>query len=182
MSIKRIQTVVAAVLMLSLLSPSVWAATKGEIDAGVKSTLKLFKNTVGGGSILLKKSKGALIFPEIIKGGLGFGGEYGEGALQIKRRTVGYYSTAAVSVGLQFGVQSKSMVILFLDSKELKKFRNSDGWKAGVDGSVAVIEWGAGKDVSTLDSEKPVVAFIFNNQGLMYNLTIEGSKFTKIDR
>jgi len=179
---KMMRSVAVVTLMLLMMSPSAWAATKAEINAGIKATLKLFNKQVPGGSVLLKSSKGALVFPEIVKGGLGIGGEYGEGALMINGRTVSYYSTAAVSVGFQFGVQTKSMVVLFLSTKELKKFRNSKGWKAGVDGSVAVVEWGAGKDVSTLDAEKPIVAFIFNNKGLMYNLTIEGSKFTKIKR
>ncbi|MDH3354134.1 MAG: YSC84-related protein [Chromatiales bacterium] len=168
--------------MLLFLTPSAQAATKAEINAGVKATLKLFKKKVPGGSSLIKRAKGSLIFSEIVKGGLGIGGEYGEGALMVKGRTVDYYSTASLSVGFQFGVQTKSMVVLFLNSNELKKFRNSDGWKAGVDGSVAVVEWGAGKDIATLGEDKPIVAFIFNNQGLMYNLTIEGSKFTKLKR
>jgi len=178
---KMIRIVFLASFML-LLTTSVWGATKAEIDSGVEAALKRFNQQVPGGSELLKKSKGALIFPEIVKGGLGVGGEYGEGVLQIQGRTVDYYNSAAVSVGFQFGVQTKSMVVLFLKTSELEAFRSSEGWKAGVDGSVAVVEWGTGKDISTLDAKKPIVAFIFNNQGLMYNLTIEGSKFTKIKR
>lgn len=182
MKIKMMRVVGMVTLMLLMITPSAWAATKVEIDAGVKATLKIFNNEVPGGSTLLKKAKGALVFPEIVKGGLGIGGEYGEGALMLNGRTVAYYSTAAISIGFQLGVQVKSMVVLFLKSEELKQFRNSKGWKAGVDGSVAVVEWGAGKDISTLDAKKPIVAFIFNNKGLMYNLTIEGSKFTRIER
>lgn len=182
MKMMSMRTVVAASLLWLVLAPSAGAATRAEIDAGVEATLKIFNKEVLGGSTLLKKASGALVFPEILKGGLGIGGEYGEGALMINGRSVDYYSTAAVSVGFQLGVQSKSMVVLFLDAKELKSFRGSKGWKAGVDGSVAVAEWGAGKDVSTLNAEKPIVAFIFNNQGLMYNLTLEGSKFTKLKR
>ena len=182
MKINMIKTMAVSILSLMLLSPAAWSATKTEINAGVKATLKTFHREVPAGSALIKKAKGVLVFPEIVKGGLGIGGEYGEGALMIGGRTVEYYNSAAVSVGFQFGVQTKSMVILFMSSKELKKFRSSDGWKAGVDGSVAVVEWGAGKDMGTFDAKKPIVAFIFNNQGLMYNLTIEGSKFTKIKR
>ncbi|HEA26038.1 MAG TPA: hypothetical protein ENH92_02855, partial [Ectothiorhodospiraceae bacterium] len=163
------RSVAVVTLMLLVMSPSAWAATKAEINAGVKTTLKLFNKQVPGGSVLLKSSKGALVFPEIVKGGLGIGGEYGEGALMIKGRTAAYYSTAAVSVGFQFGVQTKSMVVLFLSTKELKKFRNSKGWKAGVDGSIAVIEWGAGEDINTMDINDPVIGIVFNNKGLMYN-------------
>lgn len=62
----------------------------------------------------------------------------------------------------------------------MKDFRKSDGWKAGVDGSVAVIKWGVGEDINTTDIKDPIIGFVFNNKGLMYNLTLEGLKFTKI--
>ena len=80
------------------------------------------------------------------------------------------------------GAQSKSVVLVFLENQALSDFRKSDGWKAGVDGSVAVIEWGVGEDINTVDIKDPVVGIVFNNKGLMYNLTLEGSKFSKIDR
>jgi lipid-binding SYLF domain-containing protein len=69
-----------------------------------------------------------------------------------------------------------------MNSKALGDFRKSDGWKAGVDGSIAVVEWGAGEDINTVDIEDPVVGFVFSNKGLMYNLTLEGSKFTRLDK
>jgi len=158
------------------------AASAQEIDIGVKGALDRFRKEVTGGQEFLNKSVGVLVFPEVFKAGIGVGGEYGEGALRINSKTVAYYSTAAASVGLQFGGQMKTEVIVFLSQKALDEFRKSDGWKAGVDGSVALVEWGAGKDISTMDIKDPVVAFVFDNKGLMYNLTLEGSKFTKIDR
>ena len=97
-------------------------------------------------------------------------------------KTVQYYSTAAASIGFQLGAQSKSVVVVFLDTQALEEFRNSEGWKAGVDGSVALIKWGVGEDINTIDIKDPVVGFVFSNKGLMYNLTLEGSKFNKIDR
>jgi lipid-binding SYLF domain-containing protein len=73
-------------------------------------------------------------------------------------------------------------VIVFLTESSLSSFRKSDGWKAGVDGSIADIEWGVGEDINNIDIKDPVVGFVVNNKGLMYNLTLEGSKFTKIKR
>ncbi len=40
--------------------------------------------------------------------------------------------------------------------------------KAGVDGSVAVIKWGVGEDINTLDIKDPLVGFVFCNKGLMF--------------
>ena len=158
------------------------AASAQKINIGVKNTLKRFSKEISGGSEFLKDAKGVLVFPSVIKAGFGIGGEYGEGALRISGKTVEYYNTAAASIGLQLGAQSKSIVLAFLTNKALSNFRKSKGWKAGVDGSVALLKWGVGEDINTVDIKDPIVGFVFSNKGLMYNLTIEGSKFSKIDR
>jgi lipid-binding SYLF domain-containing protein len=174
---------VLALLFSSLLLPlNSHAASSTEIDIGVTETLKKFKQEVAGGSQFLAKANGVLVFPKVLKAGFGIGGEYGEGALLIGGKTVDYYSTAAASIGLQLGAQSKSLVIVFMNEQSLSYFRNSKGWKAGVDGSVAVVEWGAGEDINTIDIEDPIVGFVFSNKGLMFNLTLEGSKFTKLNK
>ena len=97
-------------------------------------------------------------------------------------KTVDYYSTAAASVGFQLGAQAKSIVVIFTEESALKKFRESEGWKVGVDGSVALVDIGVGKAVDTTNIRDPVIGFIFGQKGLMYNLTLEGSKFTKLDK
>ncbi len=172
-----------SLLTIGLILPQeAMSASAKEIDIRVDAALKRFKKDVEGGKEFLKKADGVLVFPKVIKAGAIIGGEYGEGALRIKGKTKQYYSTASASLGFQLGAQSKSLVLVFLSKKALSDFRKSDGWKAGVDGSVAVIKWGAGEDINTIDMKDPIVGFVFNNKGLMYNLTIEGSKFSKIDR
>ncbi|MEM7209945.1 MAG: YSC84-related protein [Pseudomonadota bacterium] len=178
----RTWTFVVTLALVYWAPQQAFADSAAEIEAGVADTLALFKKEVKGGSEYLSKSAGVLVFPSVIKGGIGIGGEYGEGALRVGGKTVAYYSTASASIGLQFGIQEKSLVVVFKTNGALKSFRNSDGWKAGVDGSVAIAKWGAGEDVNTLEDQSPVVGFIIGNKGLMYNLTFEGSKFSRIDR
>jgi lipid-binding SYLF domain-containing protein len=91
-----------------------------------------------------------------------------------------YYSIASGSVGFQMGLQKTSYIIAFASEAALNNFRKSNGWEAGVDGSIAVAKWGAGKDIGSISFEKPIYAFVFGAKGLMYNLTLEGTKFTKI--
>ncbi|PIW45718.1 MAG: hypothetical protein COW18_11285 [Zetaproteobacteria bacterium CG12_big_fil_rev_8_21_14_0_65_54_13] len=158
------------------------AASAAEIDAKVTAALADFYKTVGGGKELAAKSRGMLVFPEVYKAGIGIGGEYGEGALRVGGKTVDYYNTAAASIGFQLGAQVKSQVILFMTKDALKKFRASDGWKAGVDGSVALATLGADGSVDSDTAQKPIIGFIFSNKGLMYNLTFEGTKMSKIKK
>ncbi len=93
-----------------------------------------------------------------------------------------YYNTAAASIGFQLGAQQKTVILVFMNDPALQQFRDSEGWKAGVDGSVAVVEWGVGEDINTTDIKDPIVGFVFSNKGLMYNLTLEGAKFTKLNK
>ena len=169
-------------LLLPLLHGEASAASAKEIDIRVDSALKRFKEKVGGAEAFLQEAKGVLVFPEVIKAGIGIGGEYGEGALRVGGETAAYYSTAAASIGFQLGAQKKSVILVFLEAGALKKFRASDGWEVGVDGSVALVELGAGGTIDSTVANQPIVAFVFGQKGLMYNLTLEGSKFTRLER
>jgi len=170
------------IILASLLTSLSQAASKAEIDAHTKETLKEFYKYSSAGKALAAKASGILIFPKVIKAGFGIGGEYGEGALLINKKPVAYYATAGASIGFQMGAQIKSQVILFMEPSALKSFRNSEGWKVGVDGSVAIANFGAGGEIDTKTLEQPVIGFIFSNKGLMYDLSLEGSKFTKLAR
>ena len=158
-------------LSLTLLAPVSYAKSAREIDASVDTALSVFKAKVFGAKEMLAKAKGVLVLAPVIRGGIGIGAEYGTGALRINGKTVDYYNTISGSIGFQLGGQAKKMFLLFMEDQALRDFRKSDGWKAGVDGSVALITIGADGSVDTTKTNQP---------GLMYNLTIEGSKFNKI--
>ena len=158
------------------------AASKEEIDAETREAVQAFYKHTAAGHELAKKAAAMLVFPNVIKAGIGIGGEYGEGALLVKGKTAAYYSIAAASIGFQLGAQARSQIVLFMNDKVLGDFRNSQGWKAGVDGSVALATLGAGGSIDSETAKKPIIGFIFSNKGLMYNLTFEGSKITRIDK
>ena len=169
-------------LALAAVHEPAHAASAQEIDIKVDAALERFKTEVQGGAKFLERAKGVLVFPEVLKVGFGIGGEYGEGALRIGGQTVDYYNTAGASFGFQLGAQLKTVVLVFLEQEALDNFRSSSGWEAGVDGSVALVELGAGKDINTVNIEDPIAGFVFSNKGLMYNLTLEGSKMTKLNK
>ena len=158
------------------------AASAADIDKDSNAAIVVFKEDVNGADVFLNQAAGYLIFPRVIKVGIGIGGETGEGALRVGGATVDYYRTSAGSFGFQLGAQAKSIVIAFMTVEALDKFRNSSGWKVGIDGSVALIDLGAGKTIDTGNIKDPVVGFIFGAKGLMYNLTLEGSKISKLDK
>ena len=172
----------ASMLMALLFSSAILAASASKIDSDASKALVVFREDVNGAEVFLDQAAGYLIFPRVIKVGIGLGAETGEGALRVGGQTVAYYRTTAGSIGFQLGAQAKSIVIAFMTKESLQKFRDSSGWKVGVDGSVALIDLGAGKTIDSNNIKDPVVGFIFGSKGLMYNLTLEGSKFSKLDK
>lgn len=158
------------------------AASAVEIDAKTNTALESFFNQAPAGKELADKAAGMLIFPSIVKAGMLVGGEYGEGALRVNGQTVEYYNTASGSIGLQVGLQQKSVIIMFMDKKALDDFRVSNGWEVGVDGSIALIHIGAGGEINTSTIQQPIIGFVFGQKGFMGNLTLEGTKMSKITR
>jgi lipid-binding SYLF domain-containing protein len=158
------------------------AATAKEIDVSVDVALDRFGREVNGAQEFLKAAKGVLVIPNVVQAGFIVGGEYGEGALRIDGKSVDYYNIVAASFGLQIGAQRKDIILLFIDEAALKKFRNSDNWQAGVDGTVTAVNVGAEGSVDTTKSNQPIVGFVCGQKGIMAGATLEGAKITKLKK
>jgi len=153
-----------------------------EINADANATLQSFVAQNPSARELGRKAAGILVFPSVIKAGIGLGGEYGEGVLIIRGEPAGYYNLVSASFGFQLGVQSRSVIIMFMTEEALAGFQNAYGWKVGVDGSIVVVTVGTGGSIDTDSLTSPVIAFILDPKGLMYNLSLEGSKISRITR
>ena len=171
---------VAALATLSLGATLSFAAARGDIDKDVTSTLSEFNALNEANAGLVKKAAGMLVFPHITKGGIGVAGEFGEGVLQVKGKTVGYYSVGGGSVGLTLGLAKRSEVIMFMTQDALDKFMKSDGWSIGADAGVTVVSTKLGADYDSMVQKSPILAFAFAGKGLIGDLSVEGSKITKI--
>ena len=182
----KIQWSVQVFLLIAVISAfsstHSFAKTAKEIDASVDVAIKRFYAQVGGADEFVKASKGMLVMPNVVKGAFIIGGEYGEGALRIGGKTVDYYNTVSGSIGLQIGGQAKDIIILFMTEEALNKFRKSEGWEAGVDGNVALINVGAGGRADTTTLKDPIVAFVFDAKGLIADISLKGAKFSKVDK
>jgi len=177
-----IRVVLLITVMSGFLSNDLVAKTAREIDVSVDVAIERFHKQVIGAKELIKASKGMLVMPNVVKGALILGGEYGEGALRIGGETVDYYNTVSGSIGFQIGGQAKDIILLFMTDEALNQFRASKGWEAGVDGNVALITIGAGERADTTTSKDPIVGFVFDAKGLIADLSIKGAKFTKLNK
>ena len=156
------------------------ASKRQAIDSSVDATLSRMYSTVKGSRELVAKSRGVLVFPNVLQAGLIVGGQSGNGALRVGGNTVGYYNTSSLSVGLQAGAQSKAIVFLFMTQEALDEFRGSDGWAAGAGASVALVKMGANGAVDSNTATAPIQVIVLTNAGLMGDVSINGTKVTKL--
>ncbi|MFT4067558.1 YSC84-related protein [Paraburkholderia sp.] len=157
------------------------ASKRQSINASVDGTLSKLFTTVQGSRELVSKARGVLVFPSVLQAGFIVGGQYGEGALRVGGATVGYYSTVSGSFGLQAGAQSKAIIFLFMTQDSLDKFRNADGWSAGADASVALVKVGANGAIDTTTATAPVQVFVLTNAGLMGDVSLQGTKVSRLN-
>jgi lipid-binding SYLF domain-containing protein len=178
----RLLTALIVALVMALLPAVASARDARKIDREVRAALDDLYEAQPATRNVLARASGVLVFPAVYKGAIGIGGEYGEGSLLERGRTTGYYNLASASIGFALGGQKRIQVIAFMDPAALARFKASDGWEAGVDGSVVVAEYGTSAQADTKQVNQPILGFILGEKGLMYNVSLEGSKITPIDR
>lgn len=157
------------------------AARRRSIDTASTSALSRLYEQVPDSRTMVGKARGVLVFPSVVSAGLVVGASHGDGQLRVGDRVDGYYSTTSASVGLQAGADSRAIFILFMTQAALDKFRNSKGWTAGADANVSMLKAGASAGVDTNTANQEVVGYVLTNAGLMANLTVDGTKISKLD-
>ncbi|MEO0343400.1 MAG: lipid-binding SYLF domain-containing protein [Pseudomonadota bacterium] len=182
MNLSRRQTLMALGASAAIAPTSVAAASREKIDARVRSAKSEMFNRYPFTQRLVNDAAGYLMLPRITKGGIFFGGAYGEGSLLIKGAPVDYYSFAAGSYGLQFGVASFSTALFLMNQRALGEFRRRDGWTLGVDLEAAVIDEGETVAIDTNTHQDSIYAISYSQKGLMLGASIEGGKYSRITR
>lgn len=182
MYIPRVRTLTILLTAVAVMSGAgaAMAKDRSELDGDARAALASLYGDSPTARVLGEKAKGILVFPNIVKAGFVVGAQGGDGVLLKKDATVGYYNTAAVSYGLQAGVQTYGFVLFFMSADVMTSFENSSGWEIGVGPSIVVVDAGAAKDMTTLTGKADIYSFIFDQKGLMAGLGLKGSKITKL--
>lgn len=169
-----------AILLITAPGQAARAASAAEIDTQVDIALDQLLRESETAQAVADRAVAVLVFPDIVKGGFGLGGQFGEGALRQAGVTTGYYNIAGASIGLQIGAQTFAQAMFFMTEEALAYLDKSAGFEIGADANVAFATEGLGYDVTTSTIQDPIIAFLFGQQGLMGGLTLEGSKITKV--
>jgi lipid-binding SYLF domain-containing protein len=171
----------AAIVSMSVMNQAN-AATAEDLDRDSMQALQTLYKTEPVAKTLSHTAKAVLVFPNIVKAGLVFGGSYGEGVLLEGSKVVDYYNSVTGSWGLQIGAQSYGYAVFLMTDNAVKYLKESKGWEIGVGPTVVVVDEGVAKNLSTSSLKDDAYAFIFSQQGLMAGVSIEGTKISKIDR
>jgi len=172
-------------VLVAVIMPAAWqvahAATTAE-ELAADSHAALHRLTEGNplAADLSRRAKAVLIFPNIVKAGLVFGGAYGEGVLMQGGRVDGYYNSVTASWGLQAGAQSYGYAVFLMTDKAAQYIHDTHGWEIGVGPTVVVVDAGVAKNLSSTTLKDDAYAFIFDQQGLMASVSIEGTKISRI--
>jgi lipid-binding SYLF domain-containing protein len=180
MKLKSLAASIGLVILGLSASAGSFAGSKAELDASSATTLKHFYTLNAANRKLADRAAGILIFSHVTKGGAGLAGEFGEGVLRVKGENVDYYSVGSASIGLTLGVGEHSEIIMFMTQESLDKFVASKGWSVGADTAVALVKEGSGGQYDSAVVGKPILGFVFSQKGLLGDLSLEGSKISKI--
>ena len=171
----------SAAVALALPQPAA-AASAAELNRDAQAALNSLYAKNPGAKVVGNKAVAVLVFPGIVKAGLGIGGQYGEGVLFRGGKASAYYNTAGASTGLQIGAQKYGYALFFLSEDTLKYLETSEGFEVGVGPSVVIADEGFAKSTTSTTVKDKIYAFIFDQKGAMAGLGIQGNKITKIKK
>ena len=176
----RIATLASVLILACTTAASAVAASPAAVDESLGPTLDRFYAQNPEHRELVRKAAAVLVFPRITKAGVGVGGERGQGALLVDGAIVGHYQVTGASLGATLGAARSSQVILFMTREARVQFEASKGWTIGADADVAIAKAGAGRDVNSETMRHAVVAFVFDEHGLIADVSLQGTKFTRL--
>ncbi len=173
-----IATIISILLVFS--ASTARAADAAQLSKDAQAALQSLYADVPAAKVLGEKARAILVFPSITKAGLVVGGQYGEGVLMRGGKTVGYYSTAGASYGLQAGVQKYGYAMMFMTDAAFQALDKAEGFEVGIGPTVGVVDEGMAKNATTATLKEDIYAFVFGQKGLMAGIGIQGTKITKI--
>lgn len=174
-------TSLATAAMVPLTAPTLAnAASPADLNQDSDQALQKLYSKNPSARLLGEHAKAILVFPKIIKAGLVFGGAYGEGELKQGDKVDGYYNSVTASWGLQAGAQSYGYAVFLMSQKAVDYIHRSQGWEIGSGPTVVVVNEGVARNLSTSTLKDDAYAFIFDQQGLMAGVNIEGTKISRI--
>lgn len=176
-----VKTALAAVLIAGLAACSSAPPTESELERRdqvmreeVQKSVTAFKRADPTIQTMFDSAHAYVVFPRIGKGGLVFGGSYGQGKVYQGGQIIGNAAVTKVSVGLQAGGQVFREIIFFQDQATLDRFKKGE-FALSAEATAVVAADGA---AASADYSEGVAVFVMPIKGLMVEAAIGGQKFS----
>jgi lipid-binding SYLF domain-containing protein len=163
-------------------TPAVGQTTASALEASARQALDRLLSTVPAAKALNAKAVAVLVFPRITKVGLVFGGQHGEGVLFRDGKASGYYVNMGASWGLQAGAKQYGYAMFFMTEGALGALTATSGFEIGVGPSVVVVDQGMAKQMTTMNLDSDIYAFVFSQRGLMAGVGLRGNRIVAVSR
>lgn len=132
---------------------------------------------------LINGAKCIAVFPSVVQAGFIVGGKRGHGVVSCRDPKTGqwdeaapaFYTLTGGSVGLQAGVKSSSIILLFLDRDGVDNLLRSH-IKLGSD--IGITAGPKGYHASIQGAPAPVVSYTASSQGLFAGVNLQGSSLS----
>ncbi len=181
----RIATLVLGLMVLTLQSACSSGGSSGSAGAApepynrrLEQRAEVYRSIMGRTDPTLEKffsgSAGYVMFPEVGKVGVGLGAGSGKGVLFEGGRPTGYVELFHASLGVQLGGQTYSEVIFFRTPAEVGRLK-ANNFEFDATANAVGITRGAG---ATVDYANGVAVFILAREGLMFDASVGGQKFS----
>jgi lipid-binding SYLF domain-containing protein len=172
----------AAMVPMTMLAPAgASPASREDLNSDASAALQLLYRSNPAAASLGRQAKAVLIFPSILKAGFVFGGAYGEGVLESGAKVDSYYNSFSGSWGLQAGAQTYGYAVFLMTNKAVRYIHETHGWEIGTGPTVVIVDAGIAQNLTTSTLKNDAYAFIFDQQGLMAGVSIEGTKISRIN-
>ena len=129
---------------------------------------------------VMDKAEGIAVFPRLLKGGLGVGGQHGRGILSVRDKSTGAWSNPGFltinggSFGAQIGFQSIDLVLVIENQRGLEQLVKNQ-FKVGADAGVAAGPVGRDASASTDIQMRAQILSYSRSRGLFAGVTLNGS-------
>ena len=126
-----------------------------------------------------KRAKGVVLAPDVIKGGLIFGGSGGQCVIVARNEQTGEWSAPSfcamgeATIGLQIGIEKLEVMLLIMNGRALKRVASGTATLGGEAGISVGFVGSAIESGTTLNFKYDVVGFA-RSQGLYGGVTLEG--------
>ncbi|PPR15204.1 MAG: hypothetical protein CFH37_01535 [Alphaproteobacteria bacterium MarineAlpha9_Bin7] len=126
-----------------------------------------------------KRAKGVVLAPDVIKGGLIFGGSGGQCVIVARNEQTGEWSAPSfcamgeATIGLQIGIEKLEVMLLIMNGRALKRVASGTVTLGGEAGISVGFVGSAIESGTTLNFDYDIVGFA-RSQGLYGGVTLEG--------